>query len=239
MVSAEPIEGTSHKIIHKLKNERGTSRINVGETERLISIAVGIPMTIFGLNREILNRPVPILLGGSLILRGVTGRSFLYQTLGVSTVEHSPATIAELPDNQGIQVKRAVTINASPEELYRYWRDFKNAPRFMVNVESVQMTGDGRSHWVAKTPLGKTVEWDAEVTQDEPGQLIAWRRTQGPFLAPNSGSVHFPPQRNGRGRGGRLVIKIHQIPGASGTTLGKDPGQISRQEVRAEFERFY
>ena len=54
MVSAEPIQGTSHKIIHKLKNERGTSRINVGEAERLISIAVGIPMTIFGLNREIL-----------------------------------------------------------------------------------------------------------------------------------------------------------------------------------------
>src|SRR2546429_449096 len=219
MVSAEPIEGTSHKIIHKLKNERGTSHINVGETERLISIAVGIPMTIFGLNREILNRPLPILLGRSLILRGVTGRSFLYQTRGVSTVEHSPATIAELPDNQGIQVKRAVTINASPEELYRYWRDFKNAPRFMVNVESVQVTGDGRSHWVAKTPMNKTVEWDAEVTQDEPGQLIAWRRTQGPFLAPNGGAVHFPPKRHGRGAAGGAGIEIFPFPRRIDTIL--------------------
>ena len=238
MVSAEPIEGTSHKIIHKLKNERGTSHINVGETERLISIAVGIPMTIFGLNREILNRPVPILLGGSLILRGVTGRSFLYQTLGVSTVEHSPATIAELPDNQGIQVKRAVTINASPEELYRYWRDFKNAPRFMVNVESVQVTGDGRSHWVAKTPMNKTVEWDAEVTQDEPGQLIAWRRTQGPFLAPNGGSVHFQPKRNGRETVVRLEIEFHQFRGPIGTMLGNVLGQIPEQVVRQDLERF-
>src|SRR2546430_12892031 len=232
MVSAEPIQGTSHKIIHKLKNERGTSRINVGEAERLISIAVGIPMTIFGLNREILNRPLPILLGGSLILRGVTGRSFLYQTLGVSTVEHSPATIAELPGNQGIQVKRAVTINASPEELYRYWRDFKNAPRFMVNVESVQMTGDGRSHWVAKTPLGKTVEWDAEVTQDEPGQLIAWRRTQGPFLAPNGGGVDFPPERDRRAEGGGLVIEVYPFLAAIGPIRGDVllpvPGAIVR-----------
>src|SRR5205823_4604934 len=129
-------EGTSRKIVHQPTNARSTRRINVGEAERLISIAVGIPVTTFGLTRGILNGPVSTLLGGSLILRGVTGHSFLYQALGVSTVEHSPAAIAELAKHEGIQVKRAVTITASPEELYRYCRDFQNAPRFMKNVES-------------------------------------------------------------------------------------------------------
>lgn len=80
MASAEPIEGTLRKAVHKLKNERGSRRVNVGEAQRLISIAVGIPVTIFGLTRGILNGLVPKLLGSSLILRGVTGHSFLYQT---------------------------------------------------------------------------------------------------------------------------------------------------------------
>ncbi len=238
MASAEPIEGTLRKVVHKLQNERGSRRINVGEAERLISIAVGIPVTIFGLNRGILNGLVPKLLGGSLILRGVTGHSFLYQRLGVSTIEHTPAAIAELPNNQGIQVQRAVTINASPEELYRYLRDFRNAPRFMKYIESVQTTGDGRSHWVAKTPLGATVAWDAEITNDEPGHLIAWRRTQGPFLAPSGGSVRFEPKRNGRETVVRLEIEFRQWRGPIGTMLGNVLGQIPEQVARQNLERF-
>jgi uncharacterized membrane protein len=237
MVSAEPIEGTLSKIVHIRKNEYGTRGININETERLISIAAGIPVTIFGLTRGILNGLVPTLFGGCLISRGVTGHSFLYQVLGVSTVKHTP-TIATLPNNQGIQVKRAVTIIASPEELYRYWRNFQNAPRFMVNVESVQATGDGRSHWVAKTPMGTKVEWDAEVTNDEPDRLIAWRRTQGPFLAPSGGSVHFEPKRQGRETVTRLEIEFRQLRGPIGTMLGNVLGQIPEQLVRQDLERF-
>jgi uncharacterized membrane protein len=237
MVSAEPIEGTLSKIVHIRKNEYGTRGININETERLISIAAGIPVTIFGLTRGILNGLVPTLFGSSLILRGVTGHSYLYQVLGVSTVKHTP-TITGLPNNQGIQVKRSVTIITSPEELYRYWRDFRNAPRFMVNIESVQTTGDGRSHWVAKTPTGTKIEWDAEITNDEPGRLIAWRKTQGSFLAPSGGSVRFEPKRSLRETVTRLEIEFHQFRGSIGTMLGSVLGQIPEQLVRQDLERF-
>jgi len=238
MVSAEPIEGTTRKIVHKLKNERGTSRINIGETERLISIAVGIPVTIFGLTRGILTRAVPTLFGGSLILRGVTGHSFLYQALGVSTVEHAPAAIDQLPNNQGIQVKRAVTINASPEKLYGYWRNFQNAPRFMKNVESVQVTGDRGSHWVAKLPLGPTVAWDAEVTNDEPGQLIAWRKTRGSFFVPSGGSVRFEAKRNRGEVVVRFEMEFRQFRGPMGTMVGYVLGEMPEQMARQDLERF-
>jgi uncharacterized membrane protein len=237
MALAGPREATSPTIVHNAKNERGIRVINIGETERLISIAIGIPVTIFGLTRGTLNQLLPTLLGGGLIFRGVTGHSFLYQALGVSRVEHSPA-IAELPNNQGIQVKRAVTINASPEELYRYWRDFQNAPRFMENVESVQVTGDRRSHWVAKTPLGTRIAWDTEITNDEPGRFIAWRRTRGPFLAPNEWSVRFEPKRGGRETVVRLEIEFRQFRGPIGTMLGNILGQIAQQVVRKDLERF-
>ena len=237
MVSVKPIEDTSRKIVYKWKNVGSTRRVNIGEAERLISIAAGIPVTIFGLTRGVRNGLVPTLLGSSLIFRGVTGYSFLYQVLGVSTVKHSPA-IATLPNNQGIRVKWAVTINASAEELYRYWRDFQNAPRFMENVESVQATGDRRSHWVAKTPLGMRVEWDAEVTNDEPGRLIAWRTTQGSFLAPSGGSVRFEPKRNGRETVVWLEIEFRQFRGPIGTMLGNILGQIPEQVARKDLERF-
>ena len=78
-----------------------------------------------------------------------------------------------------IRVAQSALINRSPEELYRFWRDFQGLPRFMKRLESVRETGDGRSHWVAKAPAGRAVEWDAEITEDRPNELIAWRSLEG------------------------------------------------------------
>src|SRR4051812_22284164 len=77
------------------------------------------------------------------------------------------------------QVKKSIIINRSPEELYRFWRDFENLPRFMNHLESVRVLDDKRSHWVAKAPAGTSVEWDAEIIEDRPGELIAWRSLAG------------------------------------------------------------
>ena len=240
MAFAGPKEETSPKIVGKRKNKSGVSmgRVNVNDTERLISIAAGIPVTIFGLTRGILNGLVPTLFGGLLIYRGVTGHSFLYQALGVSTVERNPL-ITLLPDKQGIQVKRAVTIyDVSPENLYRNWHDFQNAPRYMRGVESVQAIADRRWHWVMKVPRMGTVKWDAEITNDEPGRLIAWRAIQRSFLAPTGGSVRFEPKRSGRETVVRLEIEFRQFRGPIGTMLGTILGQIAEQITREDLERF-
>jgi uncharacterized membrane protein len=71
-----------------------------------------------------------------------------------------------------IHVWKSIVINQSPDELYRFWHNFENLPRFMDHLESVQQTGDRRSHWVAKGPAGTTVEWDAEITEDRPNELM-------------------------------------------------------------------
>src|SRR5262249_5978269 len=81
----------------------------------------------------------------------------------------------------GIRVEHTVSVLRSPEELYRFWRNFENLPRFMHYLESVQVTGDKRSHWVAKGPLDFRVEWDAEVTLDRPNEQINWRSLSVPF----------------------------------------------------------
>src|SRR5213082_3253037 len=103
-----------------------------------------------------------------------------------------------LPEDHAMDVKEAITVNRSPEDLYQFWRNFENLPRFMDHLESVQVTGDGRSHWKAKAPAGATVEWDAETTEDRPNELIAWRSTEDADVS-NAGVVRFVPAPGARG----------------------------------------
>jgi len=100
--------------------------------------------------------------------------------MAARTVSQQPRTVANEGADKGIiRTKRSLTVNKSPEECYAFWHNFENLPRFMRHLESVSVTGDRRSHWVAKAPAGKTVEWDAEVTDDQPNERIAWRSLPG------------------------------------------------------------
>lgn len=238
MTLAETSNSARPGIVAVPANERGTHHINVGETERLISLGIGVPVVIFGMTRGLLKGLLPSTLGTALIVRGVTGHSFLYQAIGVSTVEQGPAAVSALPNEQGIAVKRAVTINSSAQDLYNHWHDFESAPMYMRNVESVQQTGDKRWRWVAQEPLGIRVEWEAETTEDVPGRAIAWRTVQGTFLAPGSGSVRFEQKPNSKETIVRLEIDYYQFRGPIGTALGNILGQIPEQQARKDLRHF-
>ena len=79
-----------------------------------------------------------------------------------------------------MHVEKAIAIDKSPEELFSFWREFQNLPKFMKHLESVTCTGINRSHWVAKGPGGKNVEWDAEIYNEKPNEMIAWRSLRAP-----------------------------------------------------------
>lgn len=113
------------------------------------------------------------------------------------------------------EVHQTITIGRPAENLYRFWRDFKNLPRVMSHLESVEADGNGRSHWKAKAPAGMTVEWDAEITEDRPNELIAWRSVGG--HVDNAGSVRFVPAPGGRGT--EVHVAMHYDP--PGGVLGK------------------
>jgi uncharacterized membrane protein len=133
------------------------------------------------------------------------------------------------------QVKKSITINRSPEELYQFWRNFENLPRFMNHLESVRTTAGNRSHWVAKAPAGTSVEWDAEVTEDRPNELIAWRSLEGSDVD-NSGSVSFERAPGGRGTIVRVEINYNPPGGIVGAGLaklfGEEPGQQTQDALR-------
>ena len=96
---------------------------------------------------------------------------------------------------KAIKVERSIQVQRPSEELYRLWRDFSNLPRFMKHLESVKCSDAMHLHRIARLPGGKHVEWDSEIVNDIPGQLIAWKTVGDPDIA-HAGSVHFTPLSN-------------------------------------------
>ena len=136
----------------------------------------------------------------------------------------------------GIPVIRVVTINKSPDEVYAFWRNFENLPRFMAHLEAVHTFGDRHSHWVAKAPGGTTAEWDAEVIDDIPGRLIAWRSLEGAEVD-NNGVVRFERATGGRGTVVNVELRYNPPAGAIGALFakmfGQDPGQQIAHDLRS------
>ncbi len=134
-----------------------------------------------------------------------------------------------------VDVKTAVTVNKAPDELYRYWHDFAHLPQFMDHLESVQVVSAQRSHWKAKAPAGTTVEWDADIVDDRPNEVIAWRSVEGAAVR-NEGSVRFTPAPGGRGTEVRVEMRYDVPGGALGATIaklfGEEPGQQARDDLR-------
>ena len=134
------------------------------------------------------------------------------------------------------QVRKSLIINRAPEELYQFWHDFENLPRFMQQLESVTVTGEGRSHWVAKAPAGTNVEWDAEIVEDRPNQSISWRSLEGSEVE-NSGTVSFEPAPGNRGTIVRVEMNYNPPGGAIGAFVaklfGEEPGQQAQEALRS------
>jgi uncharacterized membrane protein len=139
--------------------------------------------------------------------------------------------------DRSIRVQKSITVNRPPEELYRFWRNFENLPCFMRHLESVQVTGETRSHWRAKAPIGMRVEWDAEIINDRPNELIAWRSREGADVD-HAGSVHFKPAPGGRGTEVRVEMQYIPPGGVMGATIAKLFGEAPEQQLQEDLRRF-
>ena len=218
--------------------ERGSS-VNVGQTERWASAIGGGALALYGLTRGSLGGVGLALLGGTLIYRGATGHCNLYDVMGVNTASDlsGRSGAVSVPGGRGIKVEKSVTVDRSPEELYRFWRNFENLPRFMNHLETVQVKDEKRSHWVAKAPAGTTVEWDAEIYNDKENEMIAWRSLEGSDVD-NAGSVHFQRAPGGRGTEVRVVLKYDPPGGVVGATIAKLFGEEPGQQISEDLRRF-
>jgi uncharacterized membrane protein len=220
--------------------EQWGREINVGTTERAISTAAGVLLAIGGLSRRSLPGLVAAAVGGGLIYRGVSGHCDVLAALGIDRSDRAgDAATPEQYFDRGIHVEQSMTINKEPWDLYQYWRKLENLPSIMSHVEEVRVIDEKRSHWVAKAPsiAGGKVEWDAEIINDEPNALIAWRSLAGADVD-NAGSVRFVPAPGDRGTEVKVVLDYIPPAGQLGRWIAKLFGEDPQHEVREDLRCF-
>ncbi len=223
--------------VKRLLQRIESNEVNVGKAERLASTLAGGALVWLGLKRRGLLGGALVPLGAVLLHRGATGRSVVYGRLGMSTAPTTSSPVASIAQGQGVKAERSVTINRPVEEVFQYWRNFENLPRFMAHLKEVRRIDGKRSHWIAKAPAGGTVEWDGVIHNEIPNRLIAWRSLENADVN-NAGSVHFTPTANGRGTEVRVILSCEPPAGSVGIALAKLFGEEPSQQVEEDLRRF-
>ncbi len=169
----------------------GSSNINIGTSERLVSALGGAALAVWGL-RNLNSAPgISMLLGGSyLLIRGFSGYCPVNEMVGRNTADTQKRAAA-------MEITATYTINKPKSDVYAFWRKLENLPKFMRHLEEVKELDDRRSTWTARIPgadkipgsLG-TVTWEAEIVEDISGELIAWSSMPGSTID-NAGEVRF------------------------------------------------
>jgi uncharacterized membrane protein len=212
----------------------GSRRQNVGRTERWISGVGGAALLGYSLRRSRL-RLLLLPIGLHLVRRALSGHCEINQALGRNTATGDESdAIARLERGEGTKVEQAIVIGRPRDELFRFWRQLDNLPRFMDHLESVTVLDEHRSHWVAKGPLGARVEWDAEIVHEIPDEILAWRSLPGSDVD-QAGQVQFTPAHGG-GTEVRVVLRYATPAGQAGATvahlLGDDPARQIADDLR-------
>jgi uncharacterized membrane protein len=228
------VSGERWENLRRETSEEG--EVNVGKTERVVSALAAAAVGLVGLRRRRL-RPVLFPLAASLMTRAVTGRSSLNRALGRNTARRRRTSpVASVPRGEGVKVEKSITVNLPVQEVYRFWRNFENLPRFMDHLESVNVLDENRSHWVAKAPAGTRVEWDATIHNEIENQLIAWRSLPGSEVN-NAGSVHFTPIDAYRTEV-QVVLSYEPPAGKLGAAVARVLGEEPSRQVEDDLRRF-
>jgi uncharacterized membrane protein len=216
--------------------------MNVGSAERWLSMLAGGMLAAYGVKRRERPGGAAAVAGAALLYRGATGRCPMYKGLGVNSrgghgvgefADRDSDTRQALGGHRGIHVHESVTINQPIAEVFRFWRDFENLPRFMNHLSSVAMREKGISHWVARGPAGTKVAWDARIINEIDNQLIAWQSLRGSAVS-TAGSVNFDETEHGT----RVSVHLQYNPpggkvGAAVARLfGEEPNQTIREDLR-------
>lgn len=208
---------------------------NVGNIERIVTLAAGAALLGFAWR----NRSKGLgLTSAGLIARGATGFCPAYAALGV---DHSDTRHA-LSGAKGVHVRESITVNASPEELYNFWRRLEQLPSVMPHLESVEQLDFKLSRWTAKTFGQMPVTWNAEIINEVPFETIGWKTLPGESIQ-HAGSVVFKPVA---GRENVTDVRVHlqySPPGGKAAAwfaalLGQDPARLTREGLKALQQRF-
>jgi uncharacterized membrane protein len=216
------------------RSETRAVPVNVGRRERWISAVAAAAVAAYALRRR-RGRAAILPIAGALLGRAVSGRCAVNQMLGRNSALEEPASrFTSVRRGKGLRVDERIVLNRPRSEVYRFWRNLENLPRFMDHLESVTVLDEERSHWVARGPAGTRVEWDAVIHHEIPNELVAWRSLPGSEVD-NAGSVHFSPTENGDTEV-RVVLRYDPPAGKAGAAVawlfGEEPSLQVAEDLR-------
>ena len=127
-------------------------------------------------------------------------------------------------------IEQSIDLDVPVRAAYDQWTRFEEFPRFMKGVEEIRQLDDRHLHWVAE--LGGTRhEWDAEITEQQPDERVAWRNTDG---KDNAGVVTFHKLSD---TSSRVMVQIDFVPEGIKEKVGAAINAPDRQ-VKGDLERF-
>ncbi len=209
--------------------------LNAARVERIASLVGGSVLLSFGLTRRSRITLPLALMGGGLLYHGIRGNRVNYAERYGGEKGLPGGT--SVPYGQGICIERQVIIDQSPEDLYRFWRNLETLPRFMSHLRSVHVIDDTHSHWVADAPAGMKVEWDAEIINDLPNQVIGWRSMPDTTDVPNAGSVHFERAPAARGTIVKVEMEYDPPAGPVGAAFARLFGVEPSEAIDTDLQR--
>ena len=208
----------------------GSSHINIGTSERIVSAFGGAALAVWGLRNLGSSTGVTMFLGGSYLLaRGLTGYCAVNNLVGRNTEEKKTSAL---------EVKTTMLINRPRAEVYAYWRRLENLPNFMEHLKEVKELDDKKSEWTAEVPGGLgTVSWQAEILEDVSGEVIAWSSLPGSTVD-NAGEVKFKDASGNRGTEVKATITYRLPAGQLGSLAGKLFNPKVESMIREDLRRF-
>lgn len=201
---------------------------NISRRERWISGIGGSALSAYGLWKHGEWGMALALLGGSFVLRGISGHSALYQVLRISTAKGEP-------QEQTLKVERTVTVNLPPQELYRRWRDVERLPEVIPGLKEVQARSPIQSRWTLEKRGPFAISWEAEIMSEEPGEYFTWQTLPGSAVC-HQGSVQFASAPGGHGTEVKVILE-YMLPGGKlahrlASLCGLAPDQQVREALR-------
>lgn len=233
---------------HDQSDPRNPYRTNIGKRERIFSSALGATLLAFGLKRDRSKRAGLSMAGMELIRRGLSGRSYLYRFLDVSTKNLRSLSHGEekkrsviFSGTRQFFSERVVTINKSRETVFQFWMNLENRPKYMENILEVTPTGNNRAHWVACGPEDTRLEWDTQTTDIVSNERVTWETIEAPGNIQVKGRVQFTDAPGDRGTEVRINLDFFIPFGEDGNAflevLGNDPDQQAFRNLRL-FKKF-
>ncbi|NLT68736.1 MAG: polyketide cyclase [Acidobacteria bacterium] len=188
-------------------------------THRFLAGAAGAGMALLGISRRGGLIGTGFVVAGSALLARAISNKELTRLAGIRTMENS------------VDIQKTININAPPEQVFSFWSNLENLPRFMSHVKKIEDRGNGMSHWTISGAAGIPAEFTARITEMVPNRALAWRTEPGSRVR-HEGKVRFDPSNGGT----RVHVHLAYTPPGGylghlfASVIGSDPKKLMDED---------